>query len=213
MLRKMLDVLSVAILAMVRSVRISWALHTQRFRVRLTKYIVRGLYINQDFKEEVVKYTGNTEWIVNVNRKRDRLIADENKRHNDEIAAKNKQAAENAKRLKEENNRKLLTADKELYNAELTMMEDGLAKQLKTIRKSYEDRIRAAKENGAKVNEVVEALNKAMEKELQKAVDKTFEDLSKTASSLIKQVHDIKLENMLDRATYSAEKRLPHFEQ
>ena len=162
--------------------------------------------INQDFKEEVVKYTGNTDWIVNVNRKRNRLLADENKRYNDEIAAKNKQAAENAKRLKEENNRKLLTADKELYNAELTMMEDGLSKQLKTIRKSYEDRIRAAKENGAKVNEVVAALNKAMEKELQKAVDKTFDDLSKTASSLIKQVHDIKLENMLDRATYSAER-------
>ena len=162
--------------------------------------------INQDFKEEVVKYTGNTEWIVNVNRKRDRLLAEENKRYNDEIAAKNKQAAENAKRLKEENNRKLLTADKELYNAELTMMEDGLAKQLKTIRKSYEERIRAAKENGAKVNEVVAALNRAMEKELQKAVDKTFDELSKTASSLIKQVHDIKLENMLDRATYSAER-------
>lgn len=162
--------------------------------------------INQDFKEEVVKYTGNTEWIVNVNRKRNRLLADENKRYNDEIAARNKQAAEEAKRLKEENNRKLLTADKELYNAELTMMEDGLAKQLKTIRKSYEERIRAAKENGAKVNEVVSALNKAMEKELQKAVDKTFEELSKTASSLIKQVQDIKLENMLDRATYSAER-------
>lgn len=162
--------------------------------------------INQDFKKEVVKYTGNTEWIVNVNRKRDRLLAEENKRYNDEIAAKNKQAAENAKRLKEENNRKLLTADKELYNAELTMMEDGLAKQLKTIRKSYEERIRAAKENGAKVNEVVAALNKAMEKELQDAVDKTFDELSKTASSLIKQVHDIKLENMLDRATYSAER-------
>lgn len=162
--------------------------------------------INQDFKEEVVKYTGNTEWIVNVNRKRDRLLADENKRYNEEIAAKNKQAAENAKRLKEENNRKLLTADKELYNAELTMMEDGLAKQLKTIRKSYEERIMAAKENGAKVNEVVSALNRAMQKELQDAVDKTFEELSKTASSLIKQVHDIKLENMLDRATYSAER-------
>ena len=162
--------------------------------------------INQDFKEEVVKYTGNTEWIVNVNRKRNRLLADENKRYNEEIAAKNKQAAENARRLKEENNRKLLTADKELYNAELTMMEDGLAKQLKTIRKSYEDRIRAAKENGAKVNEVVPALNKAMEKEMQDAVDKTFEDLSKTASSLIKQVQDIKLENMLDVATYSAER-------
>ena len=162
--------------------------------------------INQDFKEEVVKYTGNTDWIVNVNRKRDRLLAEENKRYHDEIAAKNKQAAENAKRLKEENNRKLLTADKELYNAELTMMEDGLAKQLKTIRKSYEDRIRAAKENGAKVNEVVAALKKAMDKELQDAVDKTFDDLSKTASSLIKQVQDIKLENMLDRATYSAER-------
>ena len=162
--------------------------------------------INQDFKEEVVKYTGNTEWIVNVNRKRNRLLADENKRYNEEIAAKNKQAAENARRLKEENNRKLLTADKELYNAELTMMEDGLAKQLKTIRKSYEDRIRAAKENGAKVNEVVSALNKAMEKELQDAVDKTFEELSKTASSLIKQVQDIKLENMLDGITHSAER-------
>ena len=135
-----------------------------------------------------------------------RQLSDLAKQHNDDIAAKNKQAAENAKRLKEENNRKLLTADKELYNAELTMMEDGLAKQLKTIRKSYEERIRAAKENGAKVNEVVAALNKAMEKELQKAVDKTFDDLSKTASSLIKQVHDIKLENMLDRATYSAER-------
>lgn len=162
--------------------------------------------INQDFKEEVVKYTGNTDWIVNVNRKRDRLLAEENKRYHEEIAAKNKQAAENAKRLKEENNRKLLTADKELYNAELTMMEDGLAKQLKTIRKSYEERIRAAKENGAKVNEVVAALNKAMEKELQDAVDKTFDELSKTASSLIKNVQDTKLENMLDRATYSAEK-------
>ena len=162
--------------------------------------------INQDFKEEVVKYTGNTEWIVNVNRKRNRLLAEENKRYNEEIAAKNKQAAENAKRLKEENNRKLLTADNELYNAELTMMEDGLAKQLKTIRKSYEDRIRAAKENGAKVNEVVSALNKAMEKELQDAVDKTFEELSNTASSLIKQVQDIKLENMLDGITHSAER-------
>ena len=142
----------------------------------------------------------------NIQKDYARQMSDLVKQHNDEIAAKNKQAAENARRLKEENNRKLLTADKELYNAELTMMEDGLAKQLKTIRNSYEERIRAAKENGAKVNEVVAALNKAMEKELQDAVDKTFEELSNTASSLIKQVQDIKLENMLDRATYSAER-------
>lgn len=143
---------------------------------------------------------------ANIEKDYARQMSDLVKQHNDDIAAKNKQAAENAKRLKEENNRRLLTADKELYNAELTMMEDGLAKQLKTIRKSYEDRIRAAKENGAKVNEVVSALNRAMEKELQDAVDKTFDELSKTASSLIKQVQDIKLENMLDRATYSAER-------
>lgn len=155
---------------------------------------------------EIAAASGNTKEIASIDAKYKRYEQDLTKRHNDEIAAKNKQAAENAKRLKEENNRKLLTADKELYNAELTMMEDGLAKQLKTIRKSYEERIRAAKENGAKVNEVVSALNKAMEKELQDAVDKTFEELSKTASSLIKQVQDIKLENMLDGITNSAER-------
>lgn len=162
--------------------------------------------LQHDKDAEIVAAKGNTKEIASIDAKYKRYEQDLNKRHNDEIAAKNKQAAENAKRLKEENNRKLLTADKELYNAELTMMEDGLAKQLKTIRKSYEERIRAAKENGAKVNEVVAALNKAMEKELQKAVDKTFDELSKTASSLIKNVQDTKLENMLDRATYSAER-------
>lgn len=162
--------------------------------------------LQHDKDAEIAAASGKTWEIASIDAKYKRYEQDLTKRHNDDIAAKNKQAAENAKRLKEENNRKLLTADKELYNAELTMMEDGLAKQLKTIRKSYEERIRAAKENGAKVNEVVAALNKAMEKELQKAVDKTFDDLSKTASSLIKQVKDIKLENMLDRATYSAER-------
>ena len=162
--------------------------------------------LQHDKDAEIAEARGNTKEIASIDAKYKRYEQDLVKRHNDEIASKNKQAAENAKRLKEENNRKLLTADKELYNAELTMMEDGLAKQLKTIRKSYEERIRAAKENGAKVNEVVAALNKAMEKELQKAVDKTFDELSKTASSLIKQVNDIKLENMLDRATYSAER-------
>lgn len=164
----------------------------------------RKLQNNKD--AEIAAASGNTKEIASIDAKYKRYEKDLNKRHNDEIAAKNKQAAEEAKRLKEENNRKLLTADKELYNAELTMMEDGLAKQLKTIRKSYEDRIKAAKENGEKVNEVVSALNRAMEKELQDAVDKTFDDLSKTASSLIKQVHDIKLDNMLDKTTYSAEK-------
>lgn len=162
--------------------------------------------LKQDRKEAIAAYGKTQKDKDKINAAFDRKERDARKRHNDEIAAKNKQAAEQAKQLKEENNRKLLTADKELYNAELTMMEDGLAKQLKTIRKSYEDRIRAAKENGAKVNEVVAALNKAMEKELQKAVDKTFDELSKTASSLIKNVHDTKLENMLDRATYSAER-------
>lgn len=162
--------------------------------------------LKQDRREAIAAHGKTRKDIDTINDAFDRKERDARKRHNDEIAARNKQAAEEAKQLKEENNRKLLTADKELYNAELTMMEDGLAKQLKTIRKSYEDRIRAAKENGAKVNEVVAALNKAMEKELQDAVDKTFDDLSKTASSLIKQVQDIKLENMLDRATYSAER-------
>ena len=162
--------------------------------------------LKQDRKEAIAAYGKTREDRKKIDAAFDRKERDARKRHNDEIAAKNKQAAEEAKRLKEENNRKLLTADKELYNAELTMMEDGLAKQLKTIRKSYEDRIRAAKENGAKVNEVVSALNKAMQKELQDAVDKTFEELSKTASSLIKQVHDIKLENMLDGITHSAER-------
>lgn len=162
--------------------------------------------LQHDKDAEIAAASGNTKEIASIDAKYKRYEKDLNKRHNDEIAAKNKQAAENAKRLKEESNRKLLTADKELYNAELTMMEDGLAKQLKTIRKSYEERIRAAKENGAKVNEVVAALNKAMEKELQDAVDKTFDDLSKTASSLIKQVKDIKLENMLDKATMSLDK-------
>ena len=162
--------------------------------------------LKQDRKEAIAAYGKTQKDKDQINAAFDRKERDARKRHNDEIAAKNKQAAEQAKQLKEENNRKLLTADKELYNAELTMMEDGLAKQLKTIRKSYEERIRAAKENGAKVNEVVAALNKAMEKELQKAVDKTFDELSKTASSLIKNVHDTKLENMLDRATYSAER-------
>lgn len=155
--------------------------------------------LKQDRKEALAAYGKTREDRKKIDDAFDRKERDARKRHNDEIAAKNKQAAE-------ERNRKLLTADKELYNAELTMMEDGLAKQLKTIRKSYEERIRAAKENGAKVNEVVSALNKAMEKELQDAVDKTFEELSNTASSLIKQVQDIKLENMLDRATYSAER-------
>lgn len=169
-------------------------------------YIRQRRQIKYNMKKELVGVKKDSEEEKSIKADYARQLSDLTKRHNDEIAAKNKQAAENAKRLKEENNRKLLTADKELYNAELTMMEDGLAKQLKTIRKSYEDRIRAAKENGAKVNEVVSALNKAMEKELQKAVDKTFDDLSKTASSLIKQVKDIKLENMLDRATYSAER-------
>ena len=162
--------------------------------------------LNHQEQQELANITLTEEQKANIKKDYARQMSDLVKQHNDEIASKNKQAAENAKRLKEENNRKLLTADKELYNAELTMMEDGLAKQLKTIRNSYEERIRAAKENGAKVNEVVAALNKAMEKELQKAVDKTFDELSKTASSLIKQVHDVKLENMLDRATYSAEK-------
>ena len=162
--------------------------------------------LKQDRREAIAAHGKTQKDIDQINAAFNRKERDARKRHNDEIAARNKQAAEEARQLKEENNRKLLTADKELYNAELTMMEDGLAKQLKTIRKSYEERIRAAKENGAKVNEVVAALNRAMEKELQKAVDKTFDDLSKTASSLIKQVHDIKLENMLDRATYSAEK-------
>ena len=162
--------------------------------------------LQHDKDAEIAAASGRTWEIASIDAKYKRYEQDLNKRHNDEIAAKNKQAAENAKRLKEENNRKLLTADKELYNAELTMMEDGLAKQLKTIRKSYEERIRAAKENGAKVNEVVSALNRAMEKELQDAVDKTFEELSKTASSLIKQVQDIKLENMLDGITHSAER-------
>lgn len=161
--------------------------------------------LQHDKDAEIAAASGKTWEIASIDAKYKRYEQDLNKRHNDDIAAKNKQAAENAKRLKEENNRKLLTADKELYNAELTMMEDGLAKQLKTIRKSYEERIRAAKENGAKVNEVVAALNKAMEKELQDAVDKTFEELSKTASSLIKQVQDIKLENMLDKATMSVD--------
>lgn len=162
--------------------------------------------IENNMKNDLVGVRKDSELEKAIKADYARQLSDLNKRHNDEIAAKNKQAAENARRLKEENNRKLLTADKELYNAELTMMEDGLAKQLKTIRKSYEERIRAAKENGAKVNEVVSALNKAMEKELQDAVDKTFDELSKTASSLIKQVRDIKLENMLDSATYSAER-------
>ena len=162
--------------------------------------------IEHNMKNALVGVKKGSELEKSIKADFNRQLSDLNKRHNDEIAAKNKQAAENAKRLKEENNRKLLTADKELYNAELTMMEDGLAKQLKTIRKSYEDRIRAAKENGAKVNEVVSALNRAMEKELQDAVDKTFEELSKTASSLIKQVQDIKLENMLDGITHSAER-------
>ena len=162
--------------------------------------------LKQDRKEAIAAHAKTKKEKDQIDAAFDRKERDAIKRHNDEIAAKNKQAAEEAKRLKEENNRKLLTADKELYNAELTMMEDGLAKQLKTIRKSYEERIRAAKENGAKVNEVVAALNKAMEKELQKAVDKTFDDLSKTASSLIKQVQDIKLENMLDGITHSAER-------
>ena len=155
--------------------------------------------LKQDRREALAAHVKTREDKDKIDAAFDRKERDAIKRHNDEIAAKNKQAAE-------ERNRKLLTADNELYNAELTMMEDGLAKQLKTIRKSYEERIRAAKENGAKVKEVVAALNKAMQKELQDTVDKTFDDLSKTASSLIKQVHDIKLENMLDRATYSAEK-------
>lgn len=184
------------------------ASNMQRFRIDAYadpfKREMEGL--KQDRKEAIAAYGKTKKDIDQINAAFDRKERDAIKRHNDEIAAKNKQAADEAKQLKEENNRKLLTADKELYNAELTMMEDGLAKQLKTIRKSYEERIRAAKENGAKVNEVVSALNRAMKKELQDAVDKTFDDLSKTASSLIKQVNDIKLENMLDRATYSAER-------
>ena len=169
-------------------------------------YIRQKTQIEHNMKNDLIGVKKDSEEEKAIKADYARQLSDLAKQHNDDIAAKNKQAAENAKRLKEENNRKLLTADKELYNAELTMMEDGLAKQLKTIRKSYEERIRAAKENGAKVNEVVAALNKAMEKELQDAVDKTFDELSKTASSLIKQVKDIKLENMLDRATYSAER-------
>ena len=115
-------------------------------------YIRQKKQIKYNMKNDLKGVKKDSEEEKSIKADYARQLSDLEKQHNDDIAAKNKQAAENARRLKEENNRKLLTADKELYNAELTMMEDGLAKQLKTIRKSYEERIMAAKENGAKVN-------------------------------------------------------------
>ena len=121
----------------------------------------------------------------------DKVIAAINKNEKDRMKA----FLDGEKRTADERRKKIEAAEKELISLKISLMEEGLNKQLAQIEEERRQKIANAKENGIKVGEITAEINKLYDKKIEDARKEHAKEVEKIYTDMWRDIRDINYDN------------------
>lgn len=123
-------------------------------------------------------------------------------KHKEVIAAINKNEKDKRKafldgekRTADERRKKIEAAEKELISLKISLMEEGLNKQLAQLEEERRQKIANAKENGIKVGEITAEINKLYDKKVEDARKEHAKEVEKIYTDMWRDIRDINYDN------------------
>lgn len=124
------------------------------------------------------------------------------KRYDKAMAALNKQEIDTRKsviagekRTADERRKKIEAAEKELNSLRISLMADGLNKQLAQLKEERRQKIANAKENGIKVGEITAEINKLYDKKVEDARKQHAKEVEKIYTNMWRDIFNINYDN------------------
>ena len=140
--------------------------------------------IDEDMRYEITKYGDSEEHINLIKAEANRKRLDMQERYNEQAKNKAKQHA-----------REMEAAVKELNSLRIQNMAEGLDKQLAQLKEERRQKILNAKENGIKVGEITEEINKLYEKKILEAREEWAYKIQQVYTNMWKNIYQINHQN------------------
>lgn len=140
--------------------------------------------IDEDMRYEIIKYGDSEKHINLIKAEANRKRLDMQERYNEQAKNKAKQHA-----------REMEAAEKELNSLRIQNMAEGLDKQLAQLKEERRQKILNAKENGIKVGEITEEINKLYEKKILEAREEWAYKIQQVYTNMWKNIFQINHQN------------------
>lgn len=140
--------------------------------------------IDEDMRYEIIKYGDSEEHINLIKAEANRKRLEQQERYNEQAKNKAKQHA-----------REMEAAEKELNSLRIQNMAEGLEKQLAQLKEERRQKILNAKENGIKVGEITEEINKLYEKKILEAREEWAYKIQQVYTNMWKNIFQINHQN------------------
>lgn len=140
--------------------------------------------IDEDMRYEIIKYGDSEEHINLIKAEANRKRLEQQERYNEQAKNKAKQHA-----------REMEAAEKELNSLRIQNMAEGLDKQLEQLKEERRQKILNAKENGIKVGEITEEINKLYEKKILEAREEWAYKIQQVYTNMWKNIFQINHQN------------------
>ena len=140
--------------------------------------------IDEDMRYEITKYGDSEEHINLIKAEANRKRLDMQERYNEQAKNKAKQHA-----------REMEAAVKELNSLRIQNMAEGLDKQLAQLKEERRQKILNAKENGIKVGEITEEINKLYDKKVLEAKEEWAYKIQQVYTNMWKNIYQINHQN------------------
>ena len=140
--------------------------------------------IDEDMRYEIVKYGDSEEHINLIKAEANRKRLEQQERYNEQAKNKAKQHA-----------REMEAAEKELQSLRIQNMAEGLDKQLAQLKEERRQKILNAKENGIKVGEITEEINKLYDKKVLEAKEEWAYKIQQVYTNMWKNIYQINHQN------------------
>lgn len=140
--------------------------------------------IDEDMRYEIVKYGDSEEHINLIKAEANRKRLDQQEKYNEQAKNKAKQHA-----------REMEAAEKELNSLRIQNMAEGLNKQLAQLEEERRERIAKAKENGVKVGEITEEVNKLYDKKVLDAKNEWAYKIEQVYTNMWSKIYQINHQN------------------
>lgn len=135
-------------------------------------------------RHEIAQYGKTQEQINMINAKYNRQRLNQQQKYNEQAKNKAKQHA-----------RELENAEKELQTLRIQNMAEGLDKQLAQLEEERRQKIAKAKENGVKVGEITEEVNKLYDKKVEDAKKQHAKEVEKIYTNMWRDIFNINYDN------------------
>ena len=140
--------------------------------------------IDEDMRYEIVKYGDSEEHINLIKAEAYRKRLEQQERYNEQAKNKAKQHA-----------REMEAAEKELNSLRIQNMAEGLSKQLAQLKEERRQKILNAKENGIKVGEITEEINKLYDKKVLEAKEEWAYKIQQVYTNMWNNIFQINHQN------------------